>query len=76
MDTALQENNGSELDWRIKALLIGGAVGALVGAGAAYLYIRNLEEAGETPQLATKDALQIGVSLAGLVKMIANMGNK
>ncbi|MBM4423389.1 MAG: hypothetical protein FJ030_08350 [Chloroflexi bacterium] len=65
-----------ELDWKVKAILIGGAVGALVGIGAAYLYIRNIEEAGEPLQLATKDALQIGVSLASLVKQVASMGHK
>ena len=65
-----------ELDWRVKALLIGGAVGALAGVGAAYLYIRNIEEAGEQPQMATRDALQLGVALVALVRQVASMGNK
>lgn len=70
------EEAESELDWRVKALLIGGVVGALAGVGAAYLYIRNIEEAGEQPQLATRDALQVGVSLVSLVRQVASMGNK
>ena len=70
------EEAKDELDWRVKALLIGGVVGALAGVGAAYLYIRNIEEAGEQPQLATRDALQLGVSLAALVRQVASMGNK
>jgi hypothetical protein len=70
------EADHPELDWRIKALLIGGAVGALAGVGAAYLYIRNIEEAGEQPQMATRDALQLGVALVALVRQVASMGNK
>ena len=70
------EERGPELDWKTKALIVGGVVGALVGVGAAYLYIRNIEEAGEEPQLETKDALQLGVSLVSLVKQIANLGSK
>lgn len=65
----------AEMDWRAKALLIGGVVGALAGLGAAYLYIRNLEEAGEKPALATKDAMTIGFSLLSLVKQVANLGS-
>jgi len=65
-----------ELDWKVKALIIGGVVGAIAGVGAAYLYIRNIEEVGEDPKLGTKDALQLGVSLVSLVRQVASMGNK
>ena len=76
-DDTLQVQNGDlELDWKMKAVLVGGVMGALVGIGAAYLYIRNIEEAGEAPHLATQDAMSIGVSLVSLVKQIANLGNK
>jgi len=70
----LVEDDG--LSWKAKALLVGGAVGAIVGLGTAYLYIRNIEESGEEPQVGTKDALQVGVAVVALVRQIANMGNK
>ncbi len=73
-DDEIQEV-GFELDWKTKAVIVGGVVGALVGAGAAYLYVRNLEEAGEEPKLETRDAMTIGMSLVTLVRQIANMGN-
>ena len=72
----IEEESGVELDWKAKTLIVGGVVGALIGVGAAYLYIRNIEEAGEEPQLGTKDALQLGVSVVSLVRQIANMGKK
>ena len=71
-----EEETGFELDWKTKALIAGGVVGALIGVGAVYLYIRNIEEAGEEPQLGTKDALQLGVSVVSLVRQIASLGNK
>lgn len=70
----LVEDGG--LSWKAKALILGGAVGAAVGLGAAYLYIRNIEEAGEDPQLDTKDALTLGVAVVALVRQIASLGNK
>jgi hypothetical protein len=75
-DAEDDEETTAELDWRVKALIIGGAVGALAGLGAAYLYIRNIEEAGEPPQLGTRDALQVGMSLFSLVRQVASLGNK
>ena len=34
-------------NWRTQVLMIGGALGALLGLGAAYLYVRAAEEASE-----------------------------
>ncbi|MBI3242638.1 MAG: hypothetical protein HYZ49_10135 [Chloroflexi bacterium] len=68
------EEESTELDWRVKALIVGGIVGAIAGVGAAYLYIRNIEEAGQEPKLATKDAMTIGFSLVSLIKQIGNLG--
>jgi hypothetical protein len=71
----VNQNNELDSNWKTKALIIGGVVGAVVGVGAAYLYVRNLEETGEKPGIATKEAVTIGVSLVGLLRQIANLGN-
>jgi len=70
----MDEGSGFELDWKTKAMIVGGVVGALVGVGAAYLYVRNLEAAGDEPKLEPRDAMTIGMSLVTLVRQIANMG--
>jgi hypothetical protein len=59
-------------------LAIGGVVGALLGLGAAYLYVRAAEEArgGEPPQVETGDAVRVGLSLLGLVRMITELGGR
>ncbi len=65
--------NTPDASWKPKALAIGGALGALAGLAAAYMYIRNIEEMGEAPRLSTKDAMSVGVSLVSLVRQIAGM---
>jgi len=71
----MEEENGLGLDWKAKAIIVGGVVGALVGAGAAYLYIRNIEEAESPPPVGAKDALSVGVSVVSLLKQIANLAD-
>lgn len=63
-----------ELDWRNRALIIGGVVGALLGLGAAYIYINSAEESGETPQVTPGTAVTIGLSLLALLRQVAAIG--
>ncbi len=63
-----------ELDWRRKAFVIGGVVGALLGLGAAYIYINSAEESGETPELTPGTAVTIGLALLALLRQVAAIG--
>ncbi len=63
-----------ELDWRRRAFVIGGVVGALLGLGAAYIYINAAEELGETPELTPGTAVTIGLSLLALLRQVAAIG--
>jgi len=58
-------------DWRGKAFIVGGVVGALLGLGAAYIYINAAEESGETPELSPGTAVTIGLSLLALLRQVA-----
>jgi len=62
-------------NWKMKVMIIGGVVGAVVGVSAAYIYVRQLEESGEKPGIATKEAVAVGFSLVSLLRQIANMGS-
>ena len=70
----MSDNVNFGLDWKTRVFIVGGAVGALVGVGAAYLYVRRIEESGDEPAMATKDAMSIGFSLVSLLKQISNIG--
>lgn len=61
---------------RSKALIIGGAIGALVGLLAAWIYVRDVGEeegASESPGLAPGDALRLGLTTLGLLRQIAGL---
>ena len=66
-----------------KVLIIGGLVGALVGLGAAFLYLKANEariaaiEAGEAESLGRVkpgEALSVGLSVIGLLRQIVGLG--
>lgn len=66
------ENN---TEWKSKFLILGTAVGAVVGLGTAYLMARNAEETeGGPPKISTNDAIKVGVSVLGVVRGIASLG--
>ncbi len=63
-----------DIDWRQRAFIIGGVVGALLGLGAAYIYVNSADEAGERPELKPGSAVTIGLSLLGLLRQVAAIG--
>jgi len=63
---------------RSKALIAGGAIGALVGLLAAWIYVRDLadeggQEAQQSPGVAPGDALKLGLTVLGLLRQIAGL---
>ena len=66
-----------------KLLIAGGIAGALIGLAAAFLYIKANEEkvaaleAGEADSMgkvAPGEAINVGLSLLGLLRQVANLG--
>jgi len=69
----VEDNEGN---WRVKVLIVGGVLGALLGVGSAYLMVRTAEEAGrKSPEIGTGDAIRIVIALIGLVRGIAALGD-
>lgn len=60
--------------WKLKTLLIGGAVGALVGVGAAFLLIKRAEQKGMHLTITPGKGVQLGVMVAGLLRSILSLG--
>jgi len=70
---------------RQKLLIAGGLAGALVGVIAAFLYIKTNEgrvaavEAGEAEQInavSPGEAISVGLSLLGVLRLISELGRK
>ena len=66
----------SSNNWKPKILLVGTAIGALIGLGTAYLLARTAEEAGEgPPEITTGDAVKTVVGIIALMRGIAALGD-
>lgn len=66
------------MDWKTKIMIAGGVLGALVGVGAAMIYIREVEEsvAGEPPRVAPGEAVRLGMTLMDIMRQVASIGAK
>lgn len=63
-------------NWQLRTILVGSAVGALIGLGASWLLVRTSRESvGGPPHVTTGDALKLGITTVGLVRAIAALGN-
>lgn len=65
------------LNWRTRALLVGGVVGALFGVVAARLYVNAMEQTAdrESGQIQFNPAEVVGIGLAalGVLRQIATL---
>jgi high-affinity Fe2+/Pb2+ permease len=59
-------------NWRPRALVIGGVIGATVGVAAAYLLVQRYKE-GEVPTLSVLEGVKLGVLVFGLLRSISNL---
>ncbi len=75
----MEENESIETiqpddSWKLKTILIGGAIGALVGVGAAFLLSKRAEQRGTSLAITPAKGVQMGVLLAGLLRSILSLG--
>jgi len=69
----------SGLSWKTKLMIFGGILGALVGAGGAYLYVRSVDAEQGGAALKPRPvkptaAVSVGLSVLGLLRQIASLG--
>lgn len=60
-------------NWKTKALIIGGLVGALAGLGATYIMVQRSDE---PPEMGVTDGVKLGLLLLGLVRQVGDLGNQ
>ena len=59
-------------NWKPKALIIGGLIGAGVGVLAAYLFIQGAEDADEVT-VTPFEGIKLGVLVFGMLRNVANI---
>jgi hypothetical protein len=63
-------------NWKVRIILGSTAIGAVTGLAAGYLLSRNSEEkAGTPPKIQTMDALRLAITVIGVVRAIAALGD-
>jgi hypothetical protein len=60
-------------NWKAKALIIGGLLGALTGIGATYVMVQRSEE---PPEVGPADGVKLGLLLLGLVRAVGDLGDQ
>jgi hypothetical protein len=72
----MQHTDLAEIEnWKKKVIVAGVIVGALVGAGAAYLYTQRADDLNYRPEFSTGDGVRLGVLLLGLLRSIQQLGD-
>jgi hypothetical protein len=61
-------------NWKMRTLIIGAALGALTGLGAAYLLVNRAEKADASPELTPGEGIKIGLMLLGVLRQVAQLG--
>jgi gas vesicle protein len=73
-ETIISETPPPDNMWKLKTLLTGGAIGALVGIGAALLLTKRAEQKGQSLKITPVKGVQLGVMIAGLLRSILSLG--
>jgi nitrate reductase gamma subunit len=74
-ETEITTETVPDTSWKAKTLLIGGALGALVGVGAAFLLTKRAEQKGERLSMTSGQGVKLGMLLAGLLRSILTLGD-
>ena len=73
---AIEEGPRINLSWKAQMLIGGAVIGAILGVGTSYLMARTSEEKrGGPPEFQTMEILKIAISLFGLIRGIAALGD-
>lgn len=75
-ENAIIEQTEVDDTWKAKTLLIGAAVGALTGLGAAYLLTKRAEQSGQSLTLTPGKGVKLGVLIAGLLRSVLSLGEE
>ena len=62
--------------WKVRTLVTGGVLGALVGVGAALLLSKRAEQKGTQLSITPAKGVQLGVMLTGLLRGILSLGDE
>ncbi|MCH7587143.1 MAG: YtxH domain-containing protein [Chloroflexi bacterium] len=60
---------------RVRIMVIGAVVGALVGLGAAYLLAQRANKDGKELRLSTGEGMRLGMLILGMLRQVSRLGD-
>ena len=74
----MDENEGTRdaASLNSKVLLLGGLVGALLGVGAAYLFLQQAEKESRPVRLTPGEGVKLGLLALGTLKQVSQLGSE
>lgn len=73
MSEIVDSESGAD-NWKIKIMVIGALLGAVLGAGAAMLLIQRAEGEDGKVSVSAGDGLKIGATAVALLRQVAALG--
>lgn len=73
MSEIVDSESGTE-NWKIKIMVVGALLGAVLGAGAAMLLIQRAEGEDGKVSVSAGDGLKIGATAVALLRQVAALG--
>jgi hypothetical protein len=67
-------NMDSNESWKSRTIVIGIALGALAGLGAAYMLVQRAEREGKSPEMTPGEGVKLGLLVLGALRQIAQLG--
>ena len=68
------EAEGMNDNWKTKTMVVGVALGALLGAAAAYVLIQNAEREQTRVKVTTGDGVKLGATVFALLRQVSQIG--
>ncbi len=75
-ENTIIEQPEADNTWKVKTLVIGAALGALTGLGAAYLLTKRAEQTGQQLAITPGKGVKLGVLIAGLLRSVLSLGEE
>jgi len=72
-DTDIIESNQADETWKTKTIVIGGALGAVIGVAGAYLIVQRVQSRDEQISFSVGKGVKLGVIIFTLLRQVAQL---
>ena len=72
--TDIVEAEGINDNWKAKTMVVGVALGALLGAAAAFILIQSAEQEQTRVNVTTGDGVKLGATVFALLRQVSQIG--